>query len=114
MEIKLTKDSHEIPGVKEYIFDDDVIDPKNIPLIRSTAEKKLDKIKKGDRLTVYIKDVSIPLTKVMLKHCDILSVSVAALNIAVAEIINICHEKGVRLTLMHFDTSTGKYFTQKI
>lgn len=114
MEIKLTKDSHEIPGVTEYIFDDDVIDPKNIPVIRSTAEKKLDKIKKGDKLTVYIKDVSIPLTKVMLKHCDILSVSVAALNIAVAEIINICHKKGARLTLMHFDTSTGKYFTQKI
>ena len=114
MKMKLTKESHEITGVKEYIFDDDVIDPRNISLIRSIAKKRLDKIKKGDTLTLYIKDIAMPLTKIIIRHRDILSVSVAGLNIAVAEIIKICHEKGARLTLMHFDSSTGKYLKQTI
>jgi hypothetical protein len=87
----LIQGRHEIPDVSEYIFEN-ALDPADIQGIRSLAEKSLDFLAKEDSLTVYV----------------------TGLTVALVEVINICHEKGVRLTLMHFDRETSTYFPQEI
>lgn len=87
----LVQGRHEIPDVSEYIFTN-TLDPADIQGIRSLAQKSLDFLAKEDSLTVYV----------------------TGLTVALVEVINICHEKGVRLTLMHYDRDTGTYFPQEI
>lgn len=87
----LVQGRHEISEVKEYIFEN-ALDPADIMGIRSLAKKSLEFLSKGDSLKVYV----------------------TGLTVALVEVINICHEKGVRLTLMHYDRDTGTYFPQEI
>lgn len=87
----LVQGRHEISEVKDYIFTN-TLDPADIMGIRSLAQKSLEFLSKGDNLTVYV----------------------TGLTVALVEVINICHEKGVRLTLMHFDRETGTYFPQDV
>lgn len=87
----LIQGRHEIPDVSEYIFEN-ALDPADRQGIRSLAQKSLEFLSKGDNLTVYV----------------------TGLTVALVEVINICHEKGVRLTLMHFDRETGTYFPQDV
>ena len=87
----LVQGRHEISEVKDYIFTN-TLDPADIQGIRSLAQKSLDFLAKEDSLTVYV----------------------TGLTVALVEVINICHEKGVRLTLMHYDRDTGTYFPQEI
>ena len=87
----LVQGRHEISEVKDYIFTN-TLDPADIMGIRSLAKKSLDFLDKGDSLTVYV----------------------TGLTVALVEVINICHSKGVRLTLMHFDRNTGSYFPQEV
>ena len=87
----LVQGRHEISEVKDYIFTN-TLDPADRQGIRSLAQKSLEFLSKGDNLTVYV----------------------TGLTVALVEVINICHEKGVRLTLMHFDRGTGTYFPQDV
>lgn len=87
----LVQGRHEISEVKDYIFTN-TLDPADIMGIRSLAKKSLDFLDKGDSLTVYV----------------------TGLTAALVEVINICHTKGVALTLMHFNRDTGTYFPQEI
>ena len=87
----LIQGRHEISEVKDYIFTN-TLDPADRQGIRSLAQKSLEFLSKGDNLTVYV----------------------TGLTVALVEVINICHEKGVRLTLMHFDRETGTYFPQDV
>lgn len=87
----LIQGRHEISEVTEYIFSN-TLDPADIMGIRSLAAKNLGFLKAGDSLTVYV----------------------TGLTVALVEVINICHEKGVRLTLMHFDRDTATYFPQEV
>ena len=87
----LVQGRHEIPDVAEYIFEN-ALDPADITGIRSLAKKSLEFLSKGGSLTVYV----------------------TGLTVALVEVINICHEKGARLTLMHFDRNTGSYFPQEV
>lgn len=87
----LVQGRHEISEVKDYIFTN-TLDPADIMGIRSLAKKSLDFLDKGDSLTVYV----------------------TGLTAALVEVINICHEKGARLTLMHFDRNTATYFPQEV
>ena len=87
----LIQGRHEISEVTEYIFSN-TLDPADIQGIRSLAKKSLEVLSKGDSLKVYV----------------------TGLTVALVEVINICHSKGVRLTLMHFDREKGTYFPQEI
>lgn len=87
----LVQGRHEISEVKDYIFTN-TLDPADIQGIRSLAKKSLEFLSKGDSLTVYV----------------------TGLTVALVEVINICHSKGARLTLMHFDRETSTYFPQEI
>ena len=87
----LVQGRHEIPQVKEYIFEN-ALDPADIIGIRSLAKKSLAFLYKGDKLTVYV----------------------TGLTVALVEVINICHEKEVGLTLMHFNLKKGTYFPQEV
>ena len=87
----LIQGRHEISEVKEYIFEN-ALDPADIQGIRSLAQKSLEFLSKGDSLKVYV----------------------TGLTVALVEVINICHSKGARLTLMHFDREKGTYFPQEI
>lgn len=87
----LIQGRHEISEVKDYIFTN-TLDPADIMGIRSLAAKNLGFLKAGDSLKVYV----------------------TGLTVALVEVINICHSKGVRLTLMHFDRNTGSYFPQEV
>lgn len=87
----LVQGRHEISEVKEYIFEN-ALDPADIMGIRSLAKKNLGFLNAGDSLKVYV----------------------TGLTVALVEVINICHSKGARLTLMHFDREKGTYFPQEI
>ena len=87
----LVQGRHEISEAAEYIFEN-ALDPADIMGIRSLAKKSLAFLSKGDKLTVYV----------------------TGLTVALVEVINICHAKGVALTLMHFNRDTGSYFPQEI
>lgn len=87
----LVQGRHEIPDVSEYIFEN-ALDPADIQGIRSLAQKSLEFLSKGDSLTVYV----------------------TGLTAALVEVINICHSKGAKLTLMHFDRNTATYFPQEV
>ena len=87
----LIQGRHEIPDVSEYIFEN-ALDPADIQGIRSLAQKSLEFLSKGDSLTVYV----------------------TGLTAALVEVINICHSKGAKLTLMHFDRNTATYFPQEV
>lgn len=87
----LIQGRHEIPDVSEYIFEN-ALDPADIQGIRSLAQQNLGFLKAGDSLTVYV----------------------TGLTAALVEVINICHTKGVALTLMHYDMKKGTYFPQEV
>lgn len=41
-----------------------------------------------------------------------LTLYVTGLSVALVTVINICHQKEIKLILMHFDRSTGNYYPQ--
>lgn len=49
-----------------------------------------------------------------LAGCTELTLYVTGLTVALVAVINVCHEKGIKLTLMHFDRVSGSYYQQPV
>lgn len=50
----------------------------------------------------------------MLRGVTELDLYVTGLTVACVAVINACHEKGIKLTLWHFDCNRGEYYPQKV
>ena len=83
----LCKGRHPLP-VCEYLFGNQM-DPFDFQLMYNIIA---DKISNYSSVTLYV----------------------TGLTSAVAEVIKVCKEKGINLTLMHFNLHTNSYIPQKI
>lgn len=50
----------------------------------------------------------------MLRGVDELDLYVTGLTVACVAVINACHDKGIKLTLYHFDRDRGCYYPQSV
>ena len=93
MKIKLglVKGRHEIPEVKDYVYEGE-LDPTDTITARRIAEIKLSLFSKED--TIYL--------------------FVTGLTMALVSVINACKTKGIKLVLMHYDRETNSYFPQEV
>lgn len=49
-----------------------------------------------------------------LEDVQFLTLYVTGLSVALVAVINVCHQKGIELVLMHFDRVTGNYYPQEV
>ena len=49
-----------------------------------------------------------------LENVDSLILYVTGLSVALVAVINVCHDKGINLLLMHYNRDTGEYYPQKV
>lgn len=79
---------HEIKGINEYIFPNE-LDPLNLAEMEKLATEKLQGVEKLD---LYV----------------------TGLTVALVSVINVCKELGIELTLFHFNRESGEYYPQKV
>ena len=81
---------HDIPGaIDGFVFPNTVADPFDYDTLTDIATKSIGK-------------------------CDYLSLYVTGLTPVLVVVINLCHNKGINLTLMHYNTATGTYVPQNV
>ena len=49
-----------------------------------------------------------------LAGCTELTLYVTGLTVALVAVMNVCRQKCIKLTLMHFDRATGNYYQQPV
>jgi len=79
---------HEMPQVREYIFPNE-LDPLDLMGMEQQAKSKLAGI---SELVLYV----------------------TGLTVALISVLNVCRELNIKLTLMHYDRSTGGYYPQEV
>lgn len=84
---ELCKGRHETPA-KEFIFEV-IEDPTDLQKMHDIAEEKLAG---AEELVLYV----------------------TGLTMALVEVIKVCQENNIDLTLMHYDRNTGEYFEQEV
>ena len=85
----LCEGRHEMPEEIEGAIFSNTIDPLDIDEMEKIASDKLEGVQ---FLTLYV----------------------TGLSVALVAVINICHQKGIELVLMHFDRATGNYYPQEV
>lgn len=111
--VGLIKGRHPLP-VDEYIFNNDIEDVHNYEAINQHISKFISEcvgVKAGTGQPLNINDYGDYPIFVGKKP---LVVYVTGLTPVTAELIRICAFKGISLSLMNFDISTGKYQRQDI
>lgn len=78
---------HEIP-VREYIFPNE-LDPLDIKGMEMQAREKLAGT---SELILYV----------------------TGLTVALVAVVNVCRELNIKLTLMHYDRTSGDYYPQEV
>ena len=87
--LALCEGRHKMPDVVEGAIFDNIINPLDVEGLEKTASEKLADVQ---QLTLYV----------------------TGLTVALVAVINICHAKGIKLTLMHFNRDAGNYYQQVI
>lgn len=88
-EMELCRGRHEIPqAVDGSIFKTEV-DPLDVRALEAEAA---DVLKGTNTLTLYV----------------------TGLSVALVAVINVCHDLGINLTLMHYNRATGEYYPQPV
>lgn len=80
---------HEMPSEVQGSIFNTTLDPLDVEGMERTAEAVLNDTKE---LVLYV----------------------TGLSVALVSVINVCHKKGIKLTLMHFDRSTSDYYPQVV
>lgn len=89
MKIGLVKGRHELP-VKDYIFEKDIEDVRNIEAMYNIVSEKLNNFDKREPLEVYVTGLTVALTTV----------------------IRYCYNEGLNLILWHYDKQKNDYYAQ--
>ena len=87
--LALCEGRHEMPAVIEGAIFGNNLNPLDVEGLEKIASEKLADVQ---HLTLYV----------------------TGLTVALVAVINVCHEKGIGLTLMHFDRVSGSYYQQII
>lgn len=85
----LCEGRHEMPEEIEGAIFSNTLDPLDIDGMEKIASDKLEDVQS---LTLYV----------------------TGLSVALVAVINVCHQKGIELVLMHFDRPTGNYYPQEV
>ena len=81
---------HDIPDATDgFVFPNTVANPFDFVTLTDTANKSI-----GD--------------------CDNLILFVTGLTPVLIVVVNLCHQRGIKLTLMHFNTATNSYVSQNV
>ena len=85
----LCEGRHEMPAeVQGFIFGSNE-DPLDVEGLQERAE---DALKEATELVLYV----------------------TGLTVALVSVINVCHNLGIKLTLMHYDRDLGRYYPQSV
>lgn len=88
--VQLCEGRHECAGAKDGSIFPSVIDsPTNTEYLEVYASIRLQGIKE-------------------------LNLFVTGLTVALVAVLNVCHEKGIKVTLWHYDRDTNDYFPQEV
>ncbi len=79
---------HEIAGVNEYIYPNE-LNPLDLNGMEMRAKEKLAGVK---TLKLYV----------------------TGLTVALVAVINVCRELNIKLTLMHYNRDNGEYYSQEV
>ncbi len=85
----LCEGRHEMPKEVSGAVFTNTINPLDVEGLEKVASEKLADVQ---QLTLYV----------------------TGLTVALVAVINVCHEKGIELTLMHFDKVAGNYYQQLV
>ena len=115
IELGLIKGRHEMP-VSDYIFEE-IKDVTNTAWIELLAIEKLLKL-----FPEVSKSSEDPASYVLQDYADVgyfnyrgeLVLYVTGLTVALIAVINACTTLGIRVEVMHFNSETQSYFSQKI
>jgi hypothetical protein len=108
----LIKGRHDMP-VDAYLLDEvkNVLDFKEI---RHKLRKKLNEVPFEFEASIREAPCSLEGDITCRVSKDILKVYVTGLTAAVAELISVCTEEGIPLTLMHYDREKESYVSQYV
>ena len=88
--MELCKGRHEIPeAVDGAIFENAIADVTAVKQMEESAMQRLEGV---SNLTLYV----------------------TGLTVALISVLNACKRLGIKVTLMHFDRATGKYYSQEV
>lgn len=87
--MELCKGRHEIPEAKDGAIFENAVDPLDVDGLEREASSVLDDVRE---LVLYV----------------------TGLTVALVAVINVCKEKRIDLTLMHYDRESGDYYPQKV
>ena len=91
--VGLCEGRHEIPGVKDYIFED-IKDPMNFEDLEHRAALWVEEVKKAE--------------------VDVIKLYVTGLTPALTSVIKACAVRHMNLKLMHYDRETNTYKAQYV
>lgn len=87
--MELCRGRHEIPeAVDGAIFENEISDVTAVQQMEESAMQRLEGV---SNLTLYV----------------------TGLTVALISVLNACKRLGIKVTLMHFDRATGKYYSQE-
>ena len=89
MKIGLVRGRHELP-VKEYIFEEDIKDVRDMEAMYKVASEKLKSLDKKEIVEVYVTGLTVALTTV----------------------IRYCYNNNLNLILWHYDREKEDYYAQ--
>lgn len=87
--LALCEGRHAIPQAEDGAIFGNNLNPLDLAGMEATAEEKLMDV-------------------------QVLNLYVTGLTVALVTVINVCHNKGIDLTLWHFDRESGEYYSQKV
>ena len=87
--MELCKGRHEIDAAVDGAVFPNELDPLDILTMDAIASESIGEI---DELDLYV----------------------TGLSVALVSVINHCHDKGVKLTLFHYDRNSGMYYSQPV
>ena len=93
IKLGLVKGRHNIPDVTEYIYQGEIDDPSNIQKLWKTADD-------------CIGDMSMDI--------DEIELYVIGLTPCLIEVLNVCKDYGIKVTLMHYNPKTQSYYPQAV
>ena len=82
---------HPMP-VEKYIFPNSIADPTDVEGLERTARESLAGIDDGDSIVIYV----------------------SGLTVALISVLNVCRDRNIEVTLMHFDIKSNNYYEQKV
>lgn len=87
----LCEGRHLMP-VDKYIYRNSIADPTDTAAMEKTARESLAGIDDGEEVIIYV----------------------SGLTVALISALNVCADRNIGVTLMHYDLKSNSYYEQKV